>query len=94
MKHIAGTILLLSAAVALGGCIETTRTVRGPKPKVKVAQIAPKATPLTEEERLKADLRAWCGQRHVDYQNGVTPVGSQSLASKKTVDDICSGAWR
>ena len=91
MKHATGTILLTLAIAALSGCAETTSTTTG---SIPVAKLAPNAKPMTEEERRRADVQSWCGQRHVDYQNGVKTGSSQTLESKQIGDEICAKAWR
>ena len=48
------------------------------------------AAPESEDDA----KRRWCGQRHIDYQDGKSPGGAKSLEQKRADDRVCEDLQR
>ncbi|HKZ96907.1 MAG TPA: hypothetical protein VJ045_07995 [Hyphomicrobiaceae bacterium] len=79
-----GALVAVVASGALAGCatcpLKTASTAAQPY-RVKAAAV---------EESNDDETRKWCGQRHIDYQDGKSPGGAKSLQQKFADDRICA----
>jgi hypothetical protein len=49
---------------------------------------------LEEKKTADDDLREWCGQRFIDYQNGKRPGGARTVEQKQADDRLCEALRR
>ena len=92
---VAGTAL---AALLVAGCAAdengvkpiTTGSLRSHAAHEPHAAAGVQQTPRNADDT----LRAFCAQRHVDYQAGKAPGGAKSLEQKQADDRLCEALGR
>jgi hypothetical protein len=87
----AGFMLAAGAALALGGCAVTSPDGKVATGSLRTRSDTAAAAPAKSKDET---LKAFCAQRHVDYQDGKAPGGATSLEKKKADDRLCEAIGR
>lgn len=90
--RVAGAALTALMLAGCAGCaIETQEARHAVTGSIKPQpQHAVKAAPKSADDTMKA----FCAQRHVDYQEGKSPGGATTLEKKQADDRLCEALGR
>ena len=78
------------AAVLLAGCAVDSQDARSPV----TGSLKPRSEAPAKAKSSDDTLRAFCAQRHIDYQAGKAPGGAKSIGQKQADDRLCEAIGR